>query len=161
MNDTGRPVESVWDYPRPPRVEAADGRRVTVEFGGRTVADGTGALRVLETSHPPVYYLPSTAVVAGLLVPSQHRTWCEWKGGAVHWDLVVDGIRSADAAWSYPEPSPGFERIRDHLAFYPSRVDRCTVDGEPVTAQPGDFYGGWITAEIRGPFKGGPGTAGW
>ncbi|MFD9127102.1 DUF427 domain-containing protein [Kitasatospora sp. NPDC059571] len=160
MRSVQRGTESVWDYPRPPRVEA-DGRRITVEFGGRTVAVSTGAVRVLETSHPPVFYLPSTAVLAGVLVPSRRRTWCEWKGTAVYWDLVVGAERSADAAWSYPEPSAGFAAIRDMVAFYPSRVTRCTVDGEAVVPQEGDFYGGWITSEIRGPFKGGRGTAGW
>ncbi|GJF33268.1 hypothetical protein KNE206_59680 [Kitasatospora sp. NE20-6] len=159
-NGRGTAVESVRDYPRPPRVEA-DGRRVTVEHGGRRVASTDDALRVLETHHPPVYYLPMEAVTPGLLVPARHRTWCEWKGTAVYWDLVVDGLRSAGAAWSYPDPAPGFERIRDHLAFYPSRVDRCTVGGETVTPQEGDFYGGWITSWVAGPFKGGPGTAGW
>ena len=158
--NSGNSTESVQDYPRPPRVEA-DGRRVTVDHGGRRVAASSEALRVLETSHPPVYYLPPESVVPGLLVPSRRRTWCEWKGVAVYWDLVVDGVLSADAAWSYPEPAPGFERLRDHLAFYPSRVDRCTVAGEVATPQPGDFYGGWVTSWVRGPFKGGPGTEGW
>ncbi|WP_431682472.1 DUF427 domain-containing protein [Kitasatospora sp. KL5] len=153
-------TESVWDYPRPPRVERSR-RRVTVEFRGLLLADTKEALRVLETSHPPVYYLPSSAVAAGVLVPSWHRTWCEWKGTAVHFDLVVGDVRSENAVWSYPEPAPGYEALRDHLAFYPSRVDRCTVDGEVVVPQEGDFYGGWITSDLRGPFKGGPGTAGW
>ncbi|MEV6212456.1 DUF427 domain-containing protein [Kitasatospora sp. NPDC051914] len=153
-------TESVWDYPRPPRVERSR-RRVTVEFRGLLLADTKEALRVLETSHPPVYYLPSSAVAAGVLVPSWHRTWCEWKGAAVHFDLVVGEVRSENAVWSYPEPAPGYEALRGHLAFYPSRVDRCTVDGEVVVPQEGDFYGGWITSDLRGPFKGGPGTAGW
>ncbi|PBC76022.1 uncharacterized protein (DUF427 family) [Streptomyces sp. TLI_235] len=153
-------TESVWDYPRPPRVEKA-GRRVTVEFRGLLVADTDEALRVLETSHPPVFYLPSAAVAPGVLVPSWHRSWCEWKGAAVYFDLVVDGTRSENAAWSYPEPAPGYEEIRGHLAFYPGRVDRCTVGGEEVVPQEGGFYGGWITPEIRGPFKGAPGTGGW
>ncbi|MEU2630726.1 DUF427 domain-containing protein [Kitasatospora sp. NPDC007106] len=153
-------TESVWDYPRPPRVERA-GRRVTVEFHGLLVADTGDALRVLETSHPPVFYLPPAAVAPGVLVPTRLRSWCEWKGAAVYWDLVVDGVRSENAAWSYPEPSPGYGAIRDHLAFYPARVDRCTVDGEVVLPQEGGFYGGWITSAVRGPFKGGAGSGHW
>ncbi|MFF4648398.1 DUF427 domain-containing protein [Streptomyces sp. NPDC001380] len=155
-----RRPESVWDYPRPPAVRPSP-ERVTVEFAGVTVADTRSALRVLETSHPPVFYIPREDVAARLLRPSRRRSWCEWKGQAVYWDLVAGGEESADAAWSYPDPSRGFEAIRDHLAFYPSRVGRCTVAGEEVVPQEGDFYGGWITSEVTGPFKGAPGTAGW
>ncbi|MEE4546889.1 DUF427 domain-containing protein [Streptomyces sp. V4-01] len=156
----GRPVESVWDYPRPPAVRPC-GDLVTVEFAGMMVAETRHAVRVLETSHPPVFYLPPVAVAPGLLRPSDRRSWCEWKGEAVYWHLTAGGRVAADAAWSYPDPSPGFEDIRDHLAFYPSRVDRCVVAGEEVTSQEGDFYGGWITSAIEGPFKGPPGTSGW
>lgn len=150
----------MWDYPRPPRVEASV-QRVEVFFAGERVAGSQRALRVLETSHPPVYYLPPEDVRTDLLTRTENRSFCEFKGGAVYWTLRVGGETSADAAWSYPAPSRGFEALRDCLAFYPSRVSECFVDGERVAAQAGDFYGGWITREIKGPFKGGPGTWGW
>ena len=150
----------MWDYPRPPKVEATS-RRVRVAHGGVTVADTMRALRVLETSHPPVYYIPLEDVGEEHLRPSAHRTFCEFKGQAAYYDLVVDGDVVANAAWYYPHPSPGFEAILDHVAFYPGKVDACFVDDEQVAPQRGDFYGGWITSEIEGPFKGGPGTAGW
>ncbi|MCZ2523546.1 DUF427 domain-containing protein [Streptomyces sp. HB2AG] len=155
-----RPRESVRDYPRPP-VAVPDERRVVVEFAGLVVADSDRAVRVLETHHPPVFYVLRADVRTDLLRRSSTRTWCEWKGAAVHWDLVAGPRLSADAAWSYPDPAPGFAALADRLAFYPSRVDRCTVGGETVAPQPGDFYGGWITSEVAGPFKGGPGTRGW
>jgi uncharacterized protein (DUF427 family) len=151
--------ESVWDYPRPPAVDPVRDR-VTVEFGGSTVIDTTDAVRVLETSHPPVYYLPRSAVRAELL-PAPGASWCEFKGAARYLDLRV-GDRTAPAAvWTYPDPSPGYEVLRDRIAVYPGRMDRCTVDGETVVAQEGDFYGGWITSKVVGPFKGAPGTLGW
>lgn len=155
-------VESVWDYPRPPRVEPTD-EHVVVEHDGRRVADTRRALRVLETSHPPTYYVPMTDVADGVLEPARsgRRSLCEFKGAARYYDCVVDGRRTADVGWSYPRPAPGYEVLADHVAFYPSRVQRCLVDDEVVTAQAGDFYGGWITARVTGPFKGGPGTAGW
>ncbi|MGH9001048.1 MAG: DUF427 domain-containing protein [Acidimicrobiia bacterium] len=155
-----RAVESVWDYPRPPRVEPTD-EHVLVEFAGVAVADTGRALRVLETSQPPAYYVPPDDVAPGVLEPHPIRTFCEWKGVAVYWTLVVDGRRVEAAAWSYPEPTKPFEVLRHHLAFYPSRVDACFLDEEKVRAQEGDFYGGWITSRVRGPFKGGPGTQGW
>ncbi|MBY8878229.1 DUF427 domain-containing protein [Actinacidiphila acidipaludis] len=153
-------MESVWDYPRPPAVVPCPAR-VTVEHRNAVVADTRRALRVLETSHPPVFYLPPADVGDGLLVPSTRSTWCEWKGAAAYWHLRVGDTTVPDAAWSYPEPSPGFEALRGYVAFYPTKVDRCTVDGETVVPQPGDFYGGWITSAVTGPFKGAPGTAGW
>jgi uncharacterized protein (DUF427 family) len=119
------------------------------------------AVRVLETSHPPVYYIPPEDVRADFLRPSRRHTHCEFKGQASYYDLVLDGQTVRDAAWHYPDPSPGYEAIRGYLAFYPGRVDECYVDHERVEAQAGDFYGGWLTADIVGPFKGGPGTAGW
>ena len=152
--------ESVWDYPRPPRVEPTD-RRITVEFAGEVVADSTSALRVLETSHPPVYYLPPADCRMDLLRPSQLQTFCEFKGLARYWSIVVGDRQSVEAAWSYPDPSPGFEPLKDHLAFYPARVDRALVDGFVIEPQEGDFYGGWITPDVVGPFKGAPGTRGW
>jgi uncharacterized protein (DUF427 family) len=153
-------AESVWDYPRPPALVAC-AHRVVVAFAGVEVADSSRTLRVLETSHPPVYYIPAEDVRRELLTPAGGGTWCEWKGRARYWDLRVGDRVSRRAAWSYPDPSPRFEALRDAVAFYPGRVDECRVDSEVVVAQPGDFYGGWITSRIRGPFKGAPGTAGW
>jgi uncharacterized protein (DUF427 family) len=152
--------ESVWDYPRPPALVVCRSH-VAVMFAGMVVADSTRCLRILETSHPPVYYLPATDVTAGVLQRGPGESWCEWKGQAVYWDLCVGGRVSRRAAWSYPAPTPGFEALAGAVAFYPSRVDQATVDGEPVRPQPGDFYGGWITSRIRGPFKGAPGSQGW
>ena len=156
----GDVIESVWDYPRPPRLEPSR-RRVRVVHSGATVADTTRAVRILETSHPPVYYVPPQDVRSEHLRPSRRHTFCEFKGRASYYDLEVDGQIVRDAAWYYPDPAPGYEAIRDHVAFYPGRVDEAYVDDERVQAQQGDFYGGWITAEIIGPFKGGPGTLGW
>ena len=153
--------ESVWDYPRPPRVEPS-GEHVRVELGGVVVADTRRALRVLETSHPPAYYLPVDDFRAGALVPvSGGSTWCEFKGTATYLDVVGGDQRAQRAAWTYPQPSAGFEILREHVALYPGRMGRVTVDGEVVRAQEGGFYGGWVTARIVGPFKGAPGTAGW
>jgi len=153
-------TESVWDYPRPPLAEPST-RRIRVVLGGVTVADTTRAMRVLETSHPPGYYIPPEDVRREYLRPSRRHTFCEFKGQASYYDLVVGERVVRDAAWYYADPAPGYEVIRDHLAFYPGRVDACFVDEEQVVAQAGDFYGGWLTADIVGPFKGGPGTAGW
>ena len=150
-------MESVWDYPRPPRVEPS-AARVVVELDGQVLADTRRSLRVLETSHPPVFYIPAADVRVERLRPSARRpTVCEFKGAARYYDA---GDRSA-VAWSYASPSPGYAAIAGCYAFYPGRVDRATVDGEQVVAQPGDFYGGWITSAVTGPFKGGPGTTGW
>lgn len=156
------PMESVWDYPRPPRLEQSP-KRVRAVLGGSVVADSTRTHRVLETSHPPVYYVPLADVAAGALEPSGGRgSFCEWKGAATYYDVVGgDGRRVERGAWTYRDPSPGFEEIRDAVAFYPAPMDECTLDGERVEAQPGGFYGGWITSELVGPFKGGPSTPGW
>jgi len=158
--EPGPGQESVWDYPRPPALEPTTSR-VRVEFAGSTIADTTRAYRVLETSQPPAYYLPPEDIAMELLVPSHHRTFCEWKGQAHYYNMVVDGREATDAAWSYGDPVERFAAIKDHLAFYPQRVDACFVDDERVQANEGAFYGGWITANIVGPFKGGPGSAGW
>ncbi len=158
--ESGPGQESVWDYPRPPRIEPST-RRVRVEFAGVLVAETRAAKRVLETSQPPAWYLPPEDVRLDLLEPSARRSFCEWKGTARYWTLRVGERCAEDAAWSYPDPTPGFQTIRDHLAFYPGRVDACWVDDERVRPGPGDFYGGWITSEVVGPFKGGPGTTGW
>lgn len=148
--------ESVWDYPRPPRIEkVAD--RVTIELDGRMIADTTDVVRVLETSHPPVYYLPRAAFLDGALQPAPGSSFCEFKGSARYLS-----VGSADrAAWFYPTPNPGYELLADRVAVYPSAMNRCTVNGELVVPQEGDFYGGWITSRIVGPFKGAPGTLGW
>ncbi len=158
--EPGPGQESVWDYPRPPRLEDTP-RLIRVEFAGRVVAESRRAKRVIETSHPPVYYIPPEDVRAEFVVPSSRSSFCEFKGRASYVALVVGDRRSADAAWTYRDPSRAFASIRDHLAFYPGRVDACTVDGVPVLVQEGDFYGGWITPDIVGPFKGAPGTSGW
>ncbi|WP_435011197.1 DUF427 domain-containing protein [Tundrisphaera lichenicola] len=158
--EPGPGQESVWDYPRPPRLEPST-RLIRVTFNGEVIAETERSFRVLETSHPPVYYIPPEDIRAKCLVRSSRSTFCEFKGRARYHTLSVGERRSPDAAWSYPDPSRAFEAIRDHLAFYSSRVDECTVAGEVVQSQPGDFYGGWITSEIVGPFKGDPGTWGW
>jgi uncharacterized protein (DUF427 family) len=151
-------TESVWDYPRPPAVQTDD-RSIRVTAGRQLIAESTATLRVLETSHPPVFYIPHTDVDMSVLRQNDRSTFCEFKGRAIYWDF--DGVSSvASVSWSYPDPAPGYEVITDHHAFYPSRVD-CFVDDEPVRPQEGDFYGGWITSEVQGPFKGGPGTWGW
>lgn len=152
--------ESVWDYPRPPRVEPR-GERVVVRLGGQIIADTTDSVRVLETSHPPVYYLPMDAFPAGTLVPVEGTSFCEFKGEARYFDVVSGGAVASRAGWTYPHPAPGFEALRSRVALYPGLMDSCEIDGERVTAQEGGFYGGWVTANIVGPFKGAPGTSGW
>jgi uncharacterized protein (DUF427 family) len=152
--------ESVWDYPRPPRLEAST-ESVEVVLGGVVVARSNATYRVLETSHPPTYYLPRTAFVDGALRPVEGSSHCEWKGEASYFDLVGGGRTAARAAWTYPRPTAAFAALLDHVAVMPGRVDRCTVDGETVVPQPGEFYGGWITSRVVGPFKGEPGTWGW
>ncbi|HVN50440.1 MAG TPA: DUF427 domain-containing protein [Acidimicrobiales bacterium] len=158
--DPARPgQESVWDYPRPPRLEPV-GRRLQVIHGATVVADTTRGFRVLETSHPPTYYLPPADCDLAGLLPSPGSSVCEWKGQATYFDVTVGADTVRRAAWSYPSPLPGFEAIRDHLAFYPSPL-RCFVDGERATPQPGGFYGGWVTSHVVGPFKGAPGSSHW
>lgn len=157
---TQHDVESVWDYPRPPRVEPTD-EHVRVVLGGTVIAETRSALRVLETSHPPTYYLPREAFVPGSLEPAPGASMCEFKGRASY--LTVRGGDRAEqgAAWTYPLPQPGFAALAGHIALYPGRMDRVEVDGEAVRPQEGDFYGGWITSRVQGPFKGAPGTRGW
>jgi uncharacterized protein (DUF427 family) len=152
--------ESVWDYPRPPRIEPVS-KRIHVELGGVVLADTTKALRVLETASPPVYYVPLKDVRTEYLAPSRTRTVCEWKGTASYWSVRMGDQFVADVAWSYEHPLRGFESIRGYLAFYAGKVDACFVDDQRVTPQKGGFYGGWITPNIVGPFKGEPGTMGW
>ena len=152
--------ESVWDYPRPPKIEPT-ARQIRVEFAGELVANTRRAMRVLETSHPPVDYIPLADIRADLLLPGTRHTFCEYKGLASYWTLRVGDQVSEDAAWSYERPTSGYEDIRSHLAFYAGRVGACFVDAERVQAQPGEFYGGWVTSEIIGPFKGKPGSEAW
>ena len=160
-------VESVWDYPRPPRLEPTPSH-IRILHRGILIADTTHALRILETSHPPVFYIPPADIALKFLIRSPRRgSFCEFKGTATYWTLDVTPALdspappSPDAAWSYAQPTPPYAALRDHLAFYATRVDECTVDGELVAPQPGDFYGGWITSRVKGPFKGPPGTMGW
>ena len=165
--------ESVWDYPRPPRLEKTK-RRLRVVHGGMVVAETRRGMRILETSHPPVYYFPPGDVALQVLRASVRRgSYCEFKGVASYWDLDLNGAHRADgslmegmavvraAAWSYHAPSKAYAGLHGFLAFYASKVEECWVDEERATAQPGDFYGGWITSHVKGPFKGAPGTTGW
>ncbi len=154
-------TESVWDYPRPPRLEASS-RHLRIVHAGTVIAETTRSHRILETSHPPVFYIPPDDIKMQYLRPSKRRgSFCEFKGVASYWSILIDDNMLEDAAWSYAQPSSAYAALADHLAFYASRVDECTVDDERVTSQPGDFYGGWITSHVTGPFKGPPGTMGW
>ncbi len=152
--------ESVWDYPRPPRVEPA-AQRIRVEFGGEIVADSTRGQRVLETAGPPVYYFPPEDVRRELLLASPGETPCEWKGLASYFSLCVAGRTAERAVWCYPDPDPAYASLRGALAFHAGRVDACFVGDTRVTPQPGEYYGGWITPGILGPFKGEPGSESW
>jgi len=154
-------MESVWDYPRPPALVPCE-RRVRIVLGGTTVADSTRALRVLETSHPPGIYVPPEDWAEGALVPAAaRRTLCEWKGVASYFDVRGAGRVAPAAAWAYPDPVAAYAALRDHVSVYPGRMDACYLDEEEVSPQGGTFHGGWITADITGPFKGAPGTMGW
>jgi uncharacterized protein (DUF427 family) len=136
-------------------------KHIQVVFAGVVIADTRSAKRVLETSHPPVYYIPPEDIRLEYLERTDRTSWCEWKGRASYYNITVDGRQAANAAWFYPEPQKAYAAIRNHVAFYPQQMDACYVDGERVRSQPGDFYGGWITGDIVGPFKGGLGTVGW
>jgi uncharacterized protein (DUF427 family) len=160
IETAGAGQESVWDYPRPPRVEPVN-KRVRVELDGVVLADSLRAYRVCETASPPVYYIPPEDVRMEHLAPTQRSTFCEWKGVARYWTATLGQRVIPDAAWSYPNPSEGYEVIRDHLAFYAGKMDACTVGDDRVTPQPGSYYGGWITPNLAGPFKGGRGSEGW
>jgi len=152
--------ESVWAYPRPAIAEPT-AARVVIEHGGMTVADTCASIRTLETSHPPSYYIPPGDIAPGVLRRTAGSSFCEWKGAAVYWDVVIGDTVLPGVGWSYPNPTRTFLMLRDHVAFYPAPFDRCSVDGETVIPQSGGFYGGWITARVCGPFKGGPGSRGW
>lgn len=152
--------ESVWDYPRPPRLER-ERRRVRVELGGVVVADTNEAFRVLETSHPPTYYLPPIAFRPGSLVPASGESLCEWKGLARYFDVVGGESRAPRGAWSYPDPFEEFAELTAHVSVYVGLMDACWVGEHRATPQPGGFYGGWVTSLVAGPFKGAPGSSGW
>ncbi len=152
--------ESVWDYPRP-AVAAPTGAHIVIKLGGKVVAETRRAVRTLETSHPPSYYIPLADIVPGVLAPIGGISFCEWKGYARYFDATAGGEHREKAAWSYPDPTPLFAVLRDHVAFYAGAMDACFVDGERVVPQPGGFYGGWITAAVAGPFKGVPGSGFW
>jgi uncharacterized protein (DUF427 family) len=158
--EPGPGQESVWDYPRPPALENSS-RHIEVRFNGVTIADTRRAKRILETSHPPVYYIPPADIRMEFLHENPRATWCEWKGLARYYDLEVNGRRADLAAWYYPLPTRIYEPMMTYVAFYPHLMEACLVDGERVVPQDGDFYGGWVTREIVGPFKGGEGTMGW
>ena len=152
--------ESVWEYPRPPRLAPSE-KHIQVVFGGVVIADTRRALRILETSHPPVYYIPPEDVKLEYYAPTQRSTVCEWKGAASYYTITVGEKTAQNAAWYYQRPTHPYEALAGYIAFYPGKMDACFVNGEQVQAQEGDFYGGWITSEIVGPFKGGQGTFGW
>ncbi len=152
--------ESVWSYPRPPRLEESN-KLVQVVFNGVVIAETQRAKRILETSHPPVYYIAPEDIQMQYLAPTSQHSYCEWKGAASYYTVSVNGKTVENAAWYYRKPTKGYEALADYIAFYPSLMDACYVNGEQVQAQKGDFYGGWITSDIVGPFKGGPGTSGW
>ncbi len=152
--------ESVWNYPRPAIAESTC-RHVRIEHRGIVIAETRRPVRTLETSHPPSWYIPPDDVTQRVLRRSDRRSFCEWKGEAINWHVDLGDTVLRDVAWSYPNPTPAFAALRDHLAFYAAPFDRCTVDGEVVRPQPGGFYGGWITADLAGPFKGIPGSMGW
>ncbi|PHR20549.1 MAG: hypothetical protein COA41_05150 [Sphingopyxis sp.] len=152
--------ESVWNYPRPAVAEPCSSR-IMIEHRGQIIADTRNSVRTLETSHPPSYYIPMSDIAAGTLRRAEGSSFCEWKGAAVYWDVVVGDSLLSRVGWSYPSPSAEFVILRDHVAFYAAPFDRCSVDGETVIPQPGEFYGGWITSKLAGPFKGVPGSRGW
>ena len=152
--------ESVWDYPRPPRLEGSK-KHIQVVFNGIIIADTQRAQRILETSHPPVYYIPPQDVKLEYFTPTQRTTFCEWKGAASYYTITVGDKTVANAAWYYRQPTHPYEALTNFIAFYPSKMEACLVDGERVQPQASNFYGGWITNDIVGPFKGGPGTFGW
>lgn len=157
--EPGPGQESSWDYPRPPRVEPSR-RRLRVVFAGEVVAESDRALRVLETYGAPCYYVPPEDVRTELLRPAAGATLCEWKGSASYFDVVAGGRVASAAAWCYRRPNPAYVEIAGHLAFYPAQVE-AYLDGERARSQPGGYYGGWISDEVVGPFKGEPGTEGW
>jgi len=168
LAENGKPFESVWDFPRPPRLEQVPWRIVVVHHG-QMIVDAPRALRVLETSQPPAYYVDPGFVEDRFLSPSSAATYCEWKGQASYVDIDIDGDidrdidgeRVAEAGWRYDRPTAPFQDLTGHYAFYAQKLDQCFVDDEQVAPNEGGFYGGWITANVTGPFKGGPRTSHW
>jgi uncharacterized protein (DUF427 family) len=161
ISDPTRPgQESVWSYPRPAIAEPC-ARRLRIVHRGVVIADTREGIRTLETSHPPSYYFPPSDIAPNVLRPSSRRSVCEWKGEAAYFDIVVGDEKHREVAWSYPDPHLGFQSLRDYIAFYAWPFDCCFVDDERVTPQPGNFYGGWVTSDVVGPFKGAPGTTSW
>lgn len=158
--ETGPGQESVWDYPRPPRVEDVS-KHIRVVYNGVTIAETRNAKRVLETAGAPVYYIPPEDVQMEYLSTSNKKTFCEWKGWARYFHVSVGDKKVRNAGWFYPTPTPNYTEIKDYVAFYAQKMDGCYVDGEKVRPQPGRFYGGWITSNIVGPFKGEPGSENW
>ena len=158
--EPGPGQESVWDYPRPPKLEESE-RHITITHHDKLIVDSRSAYRVLETSHPPTYYFSPDTVRAEFLIAVQGSTFCEWKGSASYYDLLVGDHRVSRAAWYYHNPNSAYDPIRNYISFYPGKMDECVVDGELIEAQEGDFYGGWITEDIVGPFKGASGTGFW
>lgn len=152
--------ESVWDYPRPPGLEPVS-QRIRVVFNDTTIVDTTNAVRILETSHAPTYYMPPRDVRAGVLIPTDRETFCEWKGVARYLHVEVDGKRAENAAWCYPNPVRAYAALRDFVAIYAQAMDACYVGDELVRPQDGSFYGGWVTKNLAGPIKGAAGTLGW
>lgn len=164
MRPTPDPVQtgqrSVWGFPRPAIAELCNAH-VVIEHMGQILADSRATVRTLETSHPPSYYFPPYAIAPGILRRAGGGSFCEWKGSAWYWDVVIGDLVLPSVGWSYPDPSPAFAILRDHVAFYAGPFERCSVDGEAVVPQSGGFYGGWITADLAGPFNGEPGSMGW
>lgn len=150
----------MWRFPRPAIAQATN-THIVIEHRGQIVADTMSAIRTLETSHPPSYYIPPADIAPGLLRRADGSSFCEWKGVASYWDVVIDETVLPRVGWSYPTPTAPFAMLRDHVAFYAAPFDRCSVNGETAVPQPGEFYGGWITSAVVGPFKGIPGSRGW
>jgi uncharacterized protein (DUF427 family) len=152
--------QSVWSFPRPAIAEPSPAH-IVIEHRGVILADTRASIRTIETSHPPSYYIPPTDIAPGVMHRAEGGSFCEWKGWATYWDVVIGDLVLPRVGWSYANPGPGFISLRDHIAFYAAPLDRCSVNGETVTPQPGDYYGGWITSALAGPFKGVPGSRGW
>lgn len=152
--------ESVWNYPRPPRIETTD-KHIEIVFNQVLIVDTRRAYRLLETSHPPNYYIPLADVKADYLIPSTRTSFCEWKGQARYYTLKVGEQQATDVAWYYPDITPAYKEIEGYVSFYPGPMDACYVNGEKVQPQPGSFYAGWITQDVVGPFKGDAGSWGW
>jgi uncharacterized protein (DUF427 family) len=150
----------VADFPRPPAIER-ETRTIRIVLAGTRIAETTAAWRILETTHPPTYYLPAAAFTPGVVALGRRTSFCEWKGVATYVSLTANGRTEADVGWTYLDPNPRYTAIRGHIAVYAGRMDACFVGDEQVTPQPGGFYGGWITSDLIGPFKGGPGTMFW